>query len=441
LAIGSAFERPAGRSLAPGLRDHGKLQAALLPVATAATLGLPLALFYWRAVADALLSGVAALFLLHCCLTADFSPFRAAWFRWAAALWVWLLAASLLAGTGQSVGQALVLIRLLLFALALEQWVLMPAQTRRWLFWMFVTLAAWMMLECWQQYLLGSNLAGYPRWADGALTGPFEKPRAGSAYLALFFPALLPLVMAGLGRREAWARVGGVLLLLAGVATMLLIGQRMPALLMLLGLVVSALLLPRFRLPASLALLAGALVLAATPVISPPTFQKLVLHFLEQMRDFPTSSYGLLYVRALVMLQAHPWLGLGVDGFRHACADPRYFHGLAWLGVSDADQGGLTGCNLHPHNYYLELATDGGVPGLVLFIGLVAAWFLRLARPLTSGAVLPVALFVSVLIQLWPLASTTALFVLPTGGWLLLTVGWGLAEASAPINSSPRPFS
>lgn len=433
---GSAFEQPAGRSLSAGLRDQGRLQAALLPVATVATLGLPLALFYSRTIADALLSAVAALFLLRCCLAADFSPFRAAWFRWAAALWVWLLAASLLAGTQQSVEQALVLIRLWLFALALEQWVLTPASARRLLFWVFAALAAWMMLECWQQYLLGSNLVGYSRWPDGALTGPFEKPRAGSAYIVLFFPALLPLVMAGLGRREAWARAGGVLLLIAGVATMLLIGQRMPALLMLLGLVASALLLPRFRVPMLLAILVGLLVLVATPVISPPTFQKLVLRFLEQMRDFPTSNYGVLYVRSLVMLQAHPWLGLGVDGFRHACADPQYFHGVAALGVSEAEQGGLRGCSLHPHNYYLELATDGGLPGLALFTALVAAWFRRLAPPRGAGAPLPVALFVAVLIQLWPAASTTALFVLPTAGWLLLTVGWGLAEAShapAPI--------
>jgi O-antigen ligase len=438
---GSAFEQPAGRGVSAGLRDHGGLQAALLSAATAATLALPPALFYSRTIADVLLSAVSVVFLLRCRLAADFSPFRAPWFRWAVALWVWLLAASLLAGTHQSVGQAVVLIRLWLFALALEQWVLTLAPARRWLWWMFLALAAWMILECWQQYLLGSNLGGYPRWPDGALTGPFEKPRAGSTFVVLFFPALLPLVMAGLGRREARARWGGVALLIVGVATMLLIGQRMPALLMLFGLVISALLLPPFRLPVLGAMLAGALVLAATPLISPPTFQKLVLHFLEQMRDFPTSSYGLLYVRALVMLEVHPWLGLGVDGFRHACADPQYFHGIAWLGVSEAEQGGLTGCNLHPHNYYLELATDGGVPGLALFTALVAAWFRRLARPLTSGAALPAALFVSVLVQLWPAASTTALFVLPTAGWLFLTVGWGLAEASNPPNSSPRPLS
>jgi O-antigen ligase len=204
----------------------------------------------------------------------------------------------------------------------------------------------------------------------------------------------------------------------------------MPALLMLLGLVAAALLLRQFRLPMLMATLVGALLLAATPIISPPTFQKLVLHFIDQMRHFPTSNYGLLYVRALVMLEAHPWLGLGADGFRHACADPAYFHGIGALGVSDAENGALAGCNLHPHNYYLELATDGGLPGLILFLALVVAWFRRLARPLAAGA-MPIALFVAALVQLWPLASTTALFVLPTAGWIFLTIGWALAEGRA----------
>jgi len=429
---GSTFERSAG--VAAGSRHRGRLAATLLPAATTATLVLPVALFYSRALADVLLSAVAVLFLLRACIERDFAPFRTGWFRLAAALWIWLVAVSAQAGSLPSVEQALVIVRLILCALALEHWVLAPAPARRWLFRVFVVLAAWLIIECWQQYLFGVNVAGWPRWGDGALTGPFATPRAGSAFLALFFPALLPLVMAGLARQEILARVGAIALLMLGVATMLLIGQRMPALLMLLGLVAAGLLLRRFRLPILLALVAGVLVLAATPVISPPTFQKLVLHFAEQMRHFPTSNYGQIFVRALVMLGAHPWLGLGADGFRYGCADPQYFHGIVWLGVDDADNGGLLGCNLHPHNYYLELATDGGIPGLVLFVALVVAWFRRLARPLASAAAMPAALFVAVLVHLWPLASTTALVVLPTAGWIFVTIGWGLAEerASAP---------
>jgi hypothetical protein len=42
---------------------------------------------------------------------------------------------------------------------------------------------------------------------------------------------------------------------------------------------------------------------------------------------------------------------------------------------------------------------------------------------------LRVALFAAALIQLWPIASTTAFTSMPTGGWSFLLLGWGLAEA------------
>jgi len=414
------------------LNSPTDLHAVLLRAATAATLVLPLALLYARAIADILLCTVALLFLLHCWVAGDWSALRSAWFRLALAFWVWLLATTLWLGEPPAIVQALVVGRLFLFALALEHWVLTPATTRRRLRWVIIAIAVWIAAESWRQYLLGTNLAGYPRWGDGALTGPFEKPRAGGTYLVVFFPAFLPLIMDRLGRPDRRAQLAGVLLLGLAVATMVLIGQRMPALLLVLGLLACGLLLRRFRLPMLLAMLAGALLLAATPVLSPPTFQKLVLHFLDQMRHFVTSNYGLLYTRALVMLAAHPWLGLGFDGFRHGCADPQYFLGISWLNVTAEQSGGVAGCNLHPHNYYLEMATDAGLPGLALFAALAVLWLRLLARRLAHGAdSLRVALFVAALLALWPLASTTALFVVPTSGWLFLMLGWGLAEARA----------
>ena len=409
-----------------------RLAGSALPLrlAVAATLALPPALLYARALADILMCCIGALFLARCAARGEWAALRRGWVPLALVFWAWLVVCTLLQGTLPALLQALVSLRLLLFALALQEWVLAEAPARRWLGWMVLACAGWIALECWQQFLLGRDLLGYPRWGDGALTGPFEKPRAGAAYLVVFFPAFLPLVMRVLDRPAARARLGGFLLLGLAVATMVLIGQRMPALLLVLGLLACGMLLRRFRLPMLLAMLAGALLLAATPVLSPPTFQKLVLHFLDQMRHFTTSAYGLLYVRALVMLAAHSWLGLGFDGFRHGCADPQYFLGISWLNVTAEQSGGVAGCNLHPHNYYLEMATDAGLPGLALFAALAALWLRLLARRLAHGAApLRVALFVATLLALWPLASTTALFVVPTSGWLFLMLGWGLAAA------------
>ena len=88
------------------------------------------------------------------------------------------------------------------------------------------------------------------------------------------------------------------LAMVAGVATMVLIGQRMPLLLTLLGLAVTGLLLPRTR-PVVLIAAAGAVILiGASAVIEPPTFYRLVSKFSAQMGDFPDSPYGQIAARA-----------------------------------------------------------------------------------------------------------------------------------------------
>lgn len=408
-------------------------------VACAATTLLPFALLHARALADIIVCGIGALFLLRCALLGEWGWTRLAWVRVAAALWLWLLLSTCIEGPPHAIAQAAVTLRLLLFVAACQGWALRDARARRLLALSTAAAALWIAAECWQQLLLGANLFGARRWMDGALTGPFFKPHAGASYLAVLFPAVLPPALRLLRRRDAAGRLGALLLLAAAAATMVLIGQRMPTLLMVLGLVFAALLLPSLRLPVLAALLLGAAVVAATPVVSPPTYQKLVLHFLAQMQHFWVSTYGQIYLRALAMLHASPVFGVGVDGFRDDCLDPQFLHGLPWLGVRDAQLSLAVGCNLHPHNYWLEMATSGGWPALLGFAVLAALWLGRLLRGLDPAAEpMRAALLVMLATLLWPVASTSSLFVVDAGGWLFVAAGWGLAEAASHRQADAR---
>ena len=409
-------------------------QGLLLGAATAATLLLPAALLYARAIGDAVLTLIAVLFLASLWTSRDRLWLRAPWTRLMLVFWGWMLLCTVLAGSGPAIGQALAALRFFLFAAALENWVLADPRTRQRLWYVILATAVWILAEIWQQYLLGTNIFGYPRWLDGALTGPFKGPVAGPMFLPVFFPAFLPLCFLLLRQPNRLARLSGIVVPILASATMILIGQRMPAVLMVLGLCLSGLLFRQFRLPVALSLGVGAGVLALLPIISPPTFAKLVLHFGDQMEHFGASQYGLIFARAASMIQAHPWFGLGWDGYRDNCMQPQYLHGVSWFPVSDPAS--EQGCSIHPHNYWLQIGTNAGVTGMLLFAALAALWLWRIGGGKAALANdRRAALFVIVCVMLWPLASATSMFTVPNAGWIFLMIGWGLAEArwSGPV--------
>ncbi len=413
-------------------------------IAIVCVISLPLALLYARALAEILIGVTDALFLFHLWVTRDLLSWRRPFallvrrpvasraFAYAAlAWWAWQIVCSAF-GTGGLL-LSLVLFRLPLFALALGHWVLTGARggsARRALWWAIALAAGWIVIECWHQDLLGHNIFGAERWGDGALTGPFVKPRAGPELILILFAVVLPASARLLALSHRATRASGIALVAVGAATIVLIGQRMPSALLVLGLVLSGLLLPRLRVATALAALIGVAVLAASPFVAPAMYAKLVVHTHEQLTDFAGNAYGQIWLRALVIARQHPWMGLGFDAFRRGCADPAAVQGVPWLGVTLAQARAATeACNIHPHNYYLEAADNGGVPLLLLFIAMVVVAGVALGRgtltPLRAG------LLVGFVLAFWPLASTSAFTSMPNAGWIFLLIGLGFAAREA----------
>ena len=416
-----------------------RIDAAAWRAGCAACLILPLALLHARAVAEMLIATADVAFVLHVWIRRDLAWLRQPFTRAAIAWWAWLVLCSALGTGGLLLG--ILAIRLPLLSCAAGEWLLVhgnAARRRRHLWLVLAAAFAWIGLECWQQALTGSNMFGQPRWTDGALTGPFNKPRAGPAFILLFFPVLVPATLALLGGTGRGRRYLGLAPAVLGVATMVLIGQRMPNVLMVLGLGAIALLVPRLRWPVLAAGALGGVLLAALPMLSPATHNKLVLHFAEQMRHFATSDYGLIFVRAVGVAQLHPWFGLGFDGFKRGCADIWAMHGIGWLNIPDENlNGGMRACNLHPHNYYLEAADNAGWLGALLFALMVLTVLARLGRGTWRAPDgVRAGLFVGALVAFWPAASTSALTSMPNGGWVFLLLGLGFAVGTG--DGAPR---
>ena len=441
-AAGGAAITSGSGSHAARLRRLLRDEVLARRIALAALLVLPPMLLASRGFADALMSLIGLLFLLTRATTSGIArPWSwtlRPWHALALLFWVWQVGVSVALGDGHQISESIVLVRLFVFLAALEEWVLAEPRARRRFGWVVLATALWVGIECWQQYLTGTDIFGYHRWGDGSLTGPMYGPRAGSTFLLLAFPAFLPVLAPLLAGRGTAARVAGGVGVVAMLATQVLIGQRMPVVLMVFGLCVAALFLPRLRLPVLVAAVVGAVLAALTPIFSPPTYAKLVVHFSQQMEHFWSTQYAQLFERAAAITAAHPWTGLGFDGFRDHCMDRIYWHNLPWFTITDPAS--PLGCSIHPHNYYLQVSTGAGLPGLVLFVLLGLVWLWRLGRCAGRAggraAGVRVGLFVVAAMTLWPIASATSLFTLPNAGWVFMALGWGLAEARAA--AAPR---
>ncbi len=425
-------------------------------VALVAALLCPLFLVHGRALAEGCIDAVAVLFLLRSTVMRDWRWTRQAWVGIAALWWLWLVVcslpvASLGQGGGKSFLQALLTVRFLLFPAALQAWVLRDVRHQRWLAWLLWASFAYIAAQLLLQAVTGHNLFGMPRFHDGTLTGPYDHPRAAAPLSRLLFPTMLPacawLIGRGVSRPQRVAGIAGAIaILIGGLALMVLSGQRVPLLLCGLGLVVACLMLPRLRVPLLACLALVPVLVGVSAVVSPRSFSHLVLLFERQMQHFGSSPYGLILGRALAIARGNPLTGRGFDGFRTGCPLPQYFHGVSPLAPATSDGGGAGFCVQHPHNHYLQALTDAGLPGLVLFCLLVLAWLRALEprQPPGQSAVQQAwrtGLFVAVLIQEWPIASSSAFTNMPLGGWFFLILGLGLAAATPymqrPIASRP----
>ncbi len=408
-------------------------------VALIAALLTPVFLMHGHAIADGMIGLVDVCFLARCALARNWAWVRSGWMPLGLAWWGWLVICSLPlpaldvgeGGIGSAI-QAAATIRFLLFAAALQVSVLRRSAVRRWMYGVLAACTAYMLLNVALQFLTGHNLYGHGPAPAGELTGPFDKPRAGPPLARLILPVIVPPAAYLLARRRAPGTVAACLLLLVSACLVVVISQRMPTVLTATGMLLSALLLPRLRPVVVIALLAGGLLVGASAMVSPPTWKRLVVQFSSQLEDFDRSHYGFLYGRSMTMAEQNPLTGRGYDGFRSGCPLARY--GEAELERTRARFNGAEVCTPHPHNFYLQALTDGGFPGLLLFCSLAAAWLLQVGRGVWRNPMpLRVGLFASILVQLWPVQSTSSFFGMPMGGWFFLLLGWALAESRAAL--------
>ena len=410
------------------LKDPKSL-AVLDRTALIATLLTPLLLMHAHGFAEVSLALAAICFVLRSAATGDWAWAKTPWVALSLVWWGWMVLGSLpipSLGLGENQGhglvQGLLAIRFPLFAAALAFGVLRDPAPRRWMFATIAISAAYVSVHLVFQFVFGVNLYGQPKAWDTLLTGPFGTARAAPLMARILPPVLIPFAARYLDRRFL-----PYVILMGGLAVVAIIGQRIPVVIMIGTLAVASLLIRRMRPVALAALVATALLIPSFALISPKTYQHMVVRTQTMAEGFAVGYYGEMYNRAFEIGHQNPWTGLGFDGFRLGCLEPRYFRPS--FDGTVANGGGADICWVHPHNFYFQALVDGGVPGLALFCAFGLACLIPLGRGLWRNPdPMRVGLFAVMLAQIFPVQSTPSFWSMPMGGWFFLLLGWAMAE-------------
>ncbi len=344
-------------------------------------------------------------------------------------LWAWMLVVVQPLAVSPSARwmEAIAWIRFPLMFMALRFWVLAVPSARTLLASIVALLLVVVMVDCWWQLLTGTSLSGYPRTVQGRLTGPFDYPKVG-LFLGKFAVPVFAICVAAAAMAGArrWL-IGGVIVWALMVLTVLMTGERSAFLITAMATAVIAALMmlreKRLRVPCIIAALVGVMGLVALYHANPWVRQRADMGY-ETISNYRQSDYGALAISAYDIGMAHKLHGGGIRGYRGLSPD-LYYKQTMFRG-------------LHPHNAFLEMFAEAGLPGLLIMIALIvvmgrnAMQQFRMARGVE--VLLPAAAFGALIQHFFPLVGMQSFF----SNWAAVNLWFCLALIFSAIPTRVR---
>lgn len=112
------------------------------------------------------------------------------------------------------------------------------------------------------------------------------------------------------------------------------------------------------------------------------------------------SGWGAHWLAAKNIFIDAPIIGKGLRSFRFICNDEKY----ETISANDKNR-----CSTHPHNYHLEILSELGIVGYILFVSIIFMYFKTIFKNKEKDHYLLIK-FINLLILFWPIAITGSIF-------------------------------
>lgn len=387
-------------------------------------LAMPLLMFLGIALCDIAIVSIAALFVIRSIVLRDFTWLNQSWLKIGLVLWVYLIMISGYAIVDPSLSfkQALPFGRYLIFAAALQCWLLRDPANQRCLLYAMTATALFIAADVICTFLTGFSLFGkssvqyrhfeHVTWIwqrqFTRIVGLNGKMNYGILLAWSVIPVLVFLLMTLRQYKIQWR---GLILGMASVLVclaVLMTGERMALLELSLGLFLILCLIKPLRLM----MLCIGIVFAVTAtwilLHSPALWYRNVSQIHHAVLGFWDNDYGRIMRTSWAIFCDHPIFGVGLKQYFFLSTSPAY--------------SSFNAVNSHVQNVYLEFMTGTGLIGTVLFLALLWCWLKQFWQQRARIRVNPILIgvFIAFLLRIWPFASTTSFFF----AWGAITFWW-----------------
>ena len=399
---------------------------------------IPFFLVFSRSLADITIVLISILFLYHSYKNIGWEWVKEKWFCFALIFSVYCLTinSSMSIEPTETLAYSLFFIRWPIFAMALSYWILNDIKSLKKFFISMTIVLIFIIFDTWWQFFFEYDLLGFKKLIDGRLTGPFNgNPHVGSWIAKLTL--LLPLFLIFYYKLKISTNytVAYFIFFILFFLSVFITGERMALLLvianiffMLIGLTVAKIITTKkiFTL-----CLISFLIVITFAYFFPETTSRSFFSTIEKITNWKTSDYGFVWKTAFEIWMQSPFVGVGLHKYRDACNNfaqltPGYLHAI-----------GNAAC-FHPHNISLQLLSETGIFGFLLFYAMVISlsfsslkiYFLRkkwLFFTLTFCIIFSCFL---------PIASNTSFFSNKYGAIIWLMIGVMISVNKLYINRS-----
>ncbi len=398
----------------------------LLPIS------LPLLLIFYRGVADFTVLLIGLIFLYRSYKSNNWQWVKQQWFIFSLIFWLYLLLINtpLSINSSESALYSLAFIRWPLFAMAISMWLLNNNISQKYFLISLAVTLFFITLDVWWQYFFHYDFFGNPKYSFNPerLTGPFRDNPMPGIFLARYLFLILYLGFFLKYLSSPLKNITFIFLILAiGASTIFITGERMAFLVIISGvLIISAGLILHFKNFKKYITLGLVFIIGFITVFSflfPDTFYRTITSLIYKLQHFSDSDYMLVFNSAYAVWLKSPFFGVGIHQYREACI------ALGFWGTG----GGVC---FHPHNISLELLSETGITGFILYYSIIISVAFSIVRNfLHQKNWLLLFLSLTLLfVSFFPLIGGMSLFNNWIGAIIWLFVGWTLAVSNKKLN-------